>query len=107
MECPDQSHTLLLRMRTTHIVYLLIISNNHFNKLKVKGQTKSTDFQKIKNLDYKKLESKVVKPEQDHSFMGEFSSVYSQNTLNDIKQYLENNIYPQEIDSLSCAFMKK
>ena len=82
----------------THIVYLLMIKNNHFNTLKVKGQTKSTDFQKVKNKDYKKkLESKIEKSEKDHSFMGEFLSVYSQNTLNDIKQYLENNIYPQKI----------
>ena len=28
----------------THFVYLLMINNNHFNALKVKGQTKSTDF---------------------------------------------------------------
>ena len=39
--------------------------------------------------------------------MSEISFVYSQNTLNDIKQYLESNIYPQEITSLTCAFMKK
>ena len=39
--------------------------------------------------------------------MGEFLPIYSQNTLNDIKQYLENNIYPQEITSLTSAFMKK
>ena len=38
--------------------------------------------------------------------MGEFSSVYSQNTLNDIKQYLESNIYPIKIASLTCAFMR-
>ena len=76
--------------------------------MKVKGQTKSTDFQKVKKKDYKKkLESKIEKPEKDHNFMGEFSSVYSQNTLNDIKQYLENNIYPQEITSLTCGFMWK
>ena len=28
----------------THTVYLLMINNNHFNILRVKGQTKSTDF---------------------------------------------------------------
>ena len=43
----------------THIVYLLIINNNHFNTLRVKGQTKSTGFQKVKKKNYKKLESKV------------------------------------------------
>ena len=36
----------------THTVYLLIINNNHFNTLKVKGQTKSTDFQKVKKKDF-------------------------------------------------------
>ena len=39
--------------------------------------------------------------------MGEFSCVYSQNTLNEIKHYLESNIYPQKIASLTCAFMRK
>ena len=84
-----------------------MINNNYFNTLKVKGQTKSTDFQKVKKKDYKKLESKVEKPEKDHSFIGELLSVYTQNPQNDIKQYLKNNIYPQEITSLTCAFMKK
>ena len=63
----------------THTVYLLIINNNHFNTLKAKGQTKSADYQKVKKKDFKKkLESKIEKPEKDHSFIGEFSSVYSQ-----------------------------
>ena len=61
----------------THTVFLLMINNNHFNTLKVKGQTKSTDFQKVKKKDFKKkLVSKIEKPEKDHSFIGEFSSVY-------------------------------
>ena len=84
-----------------------MISNNHFNTLKVKGQTKSTNFQKVKKKDYKKLKSKVEKPEKDHSFMSEFLSVYSQNTLNDFKQYLDSNIYPQEITYLTWAFIQK
>ena len=39
--------------------------------------------------------------------MDEFLSVYSQNTPNYIKQYLEGNIYPQEITSLTYAFMRE
>ena len=35
----------------THNVYLLMINNNHFNTFRVKGQTKSTDFQKVKKKD--------------------------------------------------------
>ena len=54
-----------------------MINNNHFNTLKVKGQAKSTDFQKVKKKDFKKeLVSKIEKPEKDHSFMDEFSTVY-------------------------------
>ena len=33
--------------------------------------------------------------------MGEFMSVYSKNALNNIKQHLESNIYPQEITSFT------
>ena len=52
-----------------------MINNNHFNTLRVKGQTKRPYFQKVKKKDYKKPESKVEKPEKDHSFMDEFSYV--------------------------------
>ena len=38
----------------THTIYFLIIHNNHFNTLRVKGQTKSTDFQKVKKKDNQK-----------------------------------------------------
>ena len=48
-----------------------MINNNHFNTLRVIGQTKSTKFQRVKK-DCMKLEFKVVKFEMDHSFMGEF-----------------------------------
>ena len=47
---------------STHTIYLQMMNNNHFNTLKVGGQTKSTDFQKAKKMDYKKkLEAKVEK----------------------------------------------
>ena len=69
----------------THIVYLLIINNNHFNTLKAKGQIKSTDFQKVKKKDYKKVESKVENRKRIIALLVKFSSVYLQNTLNDIK----------------------
>ena len=32
----------------THIIYLIMINNNHFNTFKVKGHAKSHDFQKVK-----------------------------------------------------------
>ena len=35
----------------THIIYLLVVNNNHVNTLRVKGQTKRTDFQKVKKKD--------------------------------------------------------
>ena len=75
--------------------------------MKVKGQIKSTNFQKVKKKDYKKLEYKVEKPENDQRFMNEFLFLYSQNTINDIKQYLKSNIYPQEITSIAWAFIRK
>ena len=62
----------------THTVYLLMINNNHFNELRLKGQTNNADLQKVKKKDYKKrLEYKLEKPEKDLSFMSEFSSLYS------------------------------
>ena len=64
MQCPAQPHTLLLKMTTQLIQWiLLMINNNHFNTLRVKGETKSIDFQKVKKKDYRKLESKVEKSE--------------------------------------------
>ena len=39
-----------------------MINNKHFNTLKVKGETKSTDFKMIK--DYKILEPKIKKQEK-------------------------------------------
>ena len=66
MSC-STSYFIAENENATHTVYLLMIHNNHFNTLKVKEQTKSTDFQKVKKKDYKKLESKVEKPEKDQS----------------------------------------
>ena len=106
MSC-STSYFIAENENANHTVYLLIINNNHFNTLRVKGQTKSIDFQNVKTKDYKKLESKIVKPEKDHSIMDEFFPAYSQNTRNDIKQYLESNIYHQEITSLTCVLWIK
>ena len=39
--------------------------------------------------------------------MGDYSTVYSKNTLFTIKEYLEKNIYPNEITSLDCQKTKK
>ena len=39
--------------------------------------------------------------------MGDYSTVYSKNTLFAIKEYLEKNIYPNEITSLDCQKTKK
>ena len=39
--------------------------------------------------------------------MGDYSTVYSKNTLFAIKEYLEKNIYPEEITSLDCQKTKK
>ena len=50
-----------------------MIKNNHFNTLRVKGQIKSTDFQKVKKKNYKNLlESKVEKSEKDHTLWVNF-----------------------------------
>ena len=55
------SYLIVKNENATHTIYLLMINNNHFNTLRVKGQSISTDFQKVKKKNYKKLESKVEK----------------------------------------------
>ena len=39
--------------------------------------------------------------------MGDYLTVYSKNTLFAIKEYLEKNIYPNEITSLDCQKQKR
>ena len=39
--------------------------------------------------------------------MGDYSTVYSKNTLFAIKEYLEKNIYPEEITSIDSQKTKK
>ena len=39
--------------------------------------------------------------------MGDYSTVYSKNTLFAIKEYLEKNIYSNEITSLDCQKTKR
>ena len=70
-------------VKAYHIVHLLMVNNNHFNTLNVKSKSKFSHFQKVKKKDYKKKCKSIVKkkPEKDHSFMGDYSTVYSKNTL--------------------------
>ena len=39
--------------------------------------------------------------------MWNYSTVYSKNTLFAIKEYLEKNIYPEEITSINCQKKQK
>ena len=64
-------------------------------------------FPKDKKKIIKKYESIVTKPQKDHSFMGDYSTVYSKNTLFAIKEYLEKNISLKEITSIDSQKTKK
>ena len=44
------------------------------------------------------------KTEKDHSFIGDYSTVYSKNILFAIKKYLDKNIYLEDITSLLNNF---
>ena len=63
--------------KANHTIHLLMINNNHFNTLNVKNKSKFLHFQKVKKDYKKKCESIVTKPEKDHSFMGDYSTLYS------------------------------
>ena len=45
-------------------------------------------------------QKKPTKPEKDHNFIWDYSTVYSKNTSFAIKEYLEKSIYPEKITSL-------
>ena len=63
--------------KANNIVHLLMVNNNHFNTLIVINKSKFSHFQKVKKDKKKKCESIVTKQEKDHSFMGDYSIVYS------------------------------
>ena len=49
----------------------------------------------------------IVLKRKWQQFMGDYSTIYSKNTLFAIKKYLLKNIYPEEITSLDCHKTKK
>ena len=92
--------------KANHTVYILIVNNNHFNTLNVINKSKFSHFQKVKKI-IKEMLIDCNKIRKIQCFMGDYSTVYSKNTLFTIKEYLEKNIYPEEITSIDCQKTKK
>ena len=84
-----------------------MVNNNHFNTLNVKIK-QIFIFPKGDKKDFKKkCESTVRKTWKWPQFYGRLFNIYSINTLFAIKEYLERNIYPEEITPLDCQKTKK
>ena len=84
----------------THIIYLLLTNNNHFDLLLIRGDSEKIDLKKINKREYKKKKTAVLKRnDKNRDIQREIATIYSSKTYKAIKYYLEEEKYPSFINN--------